>query len=180
MTEFARPISGAGHHLASGDHCRRHTCAQCNIKNVLQAATGTRFELGQPGGPYVVIQDHWQANCLCHDLAQVQSAPADVRGVHGDPLLRVYDTGHHEAYCADPAGLRYARSQLGDDVNRRPDDCVRAEVSGRWPLTATVFEPLRIKQSRLNGGAADIDSNDQIAHIRKAGPTGTDVAARLG
>jgi hypothetical protein len=90
-------------------------------------------------------------------------------------LLRVYDPGHNKAHCAHAASLGYARSQLGDDVNRCRDDGVRAEVSGRWPLTATVFQPLRIKplrikplrikplrikQSRLNGGPADIDSND--------------------
>jgi hypothetical protein len=69
MTEFAGPVSGAGHHLASGDHGRRNTGAQRNIKNLLQAATGTQFELCEPGGAYVVIQDNWQANCLCHDLA---------------------------------------------------------------------------------------------------------------
>ena len=34
---------------------------------------GTPLELGQPGGPHIVVQDYRQANCLRHDLAQGSS-----------------------------------------------------------------------------------------------------------
>jgi len=186
MAQFASPASGAGQHLTSGDHSRCDSGAQGDEQNFLKPSARTQFELCQPSRTYVVVQDHRQANGVRNDLAQRKLLPADVRGVHGDSLLRIHDSGDHEAYRAQPRGLRYVASQLPDGVNDRCNNRVRAEVRGRWLRAVTVFESVRIEQRGLDRGAADIDSDDEISlrdilaapgahggHVRKAEPTVT-------
>ena len=186
----ALPVAPACH-LTSRDHGRRDTSAQCDEEDLLQAFASTQLELGQPGGPHVVVQDHRQADCVCHDLAYGQLPPAEVSGVDGDPFLRVYEPGDHQANRSYSRGLRCLRSQLGDRINGRCDDGLRAEVSGCWPVAAKVFTSIRIEEGGLDGGAPDVDSNDKVTlngnliiarvhsgHVKKAGPTASGAVAR--